>query len=50
MFAGPSKLLKSRLKSLQDNLATENPILIDAVDSFTELDRVGYRLGLLSTD
>ncbi len=50
MFAGPSKLLKSRLKSLQDNLATENPILIDAVDSFKELDRVGYRLGLLSPD
>ncbi len=50
MFAGPSKLLKSRLKSLQDNLATENPILIDAVDSFKELDRVGYRLGLLTPD
>ncbi len=50
MFAGPSKLLKSRLESLQDNLATENPILIDAVDSFKELDRVGYRLGLLTPD
>jgi len=50
MFAGPSKLLKSRLKSLQDNLATENPILIEAVDSFTELDKVAYRLGLLTKD
>lgn len=50
MFAGPSKLLKSRLQSLQDNLATENPILIHAVDSFKELDRVGYRLGLLNTN
>jgi len=50
MFAGPSKLLKSRLQSLQDNLAAENPILIHAVDSFKELDRVGYRLGLLNSD
>ncbi len=50
MFEGPSTLLKSRLKSLQDNLATENPILIDAVDSFKELDKVAYRLGLLNTE
>ncbi len=50
MFEGPSTLLKSRLQSLQDNLATENPILIDAVDSFKELDKVAYRLGLLSTE
>lgn len=49
-FAGPSTLLKSRLQSLQDNLASENPILIDAVDSFKELDRVAYRLGLLSPE
>lgn len=50
MFEGPSTLLRSRLQSLQDNLATENPILIDAVDSFKELDKVAYRLGLLTTD
>ncbi len=50
MFEGPSTLLKSRLQSLQDNLATENPVLIDAVDSFKELDKVAYRLGLLTTD
>ncbi len=50
MFSGPSTLLKSRLQSLQDNLAAENPILIDAVDSFKELDKLAYRLGLLSND
>jgi hypothetical protein len=50
MFAGPSKLLKARLDSLQDNLAAENPILIHAVDAFKELDRVGYRLGLLDSN
>lgn len=47
-FSGPSTLLKSRLQNLQDNLASENPILIDAVDSFKELDIVAYRLGLLN--
>jgi len=50
MFSGPSTLLKSRLASLQDNLAAENPILIDAVDSFKELDKIAYRLGLLDSD
>lgn len=50
MFESSTQLLKSRLKSLQDNLATENPILVDAVDSFQELDIVGYRLGLLAPD
>ena len=28
MFAEPSQLMISRLKNLQDNLATENPVLI----------------------
>ncbi|MCP3849605.1 MAG: dynamin family protein [Gammaproteobacteria bacterium] len=50
MFEAPSTLLKSRLQNLQDNLATENPLLIDAVDSFKELDKVAYRLGLLNTE
>jgi predicted GTPase len=43
-------MLQSRLKSLQENLAAENPILIDAVDSFKELDRVAYRTGLLDIE
>lgn len=47
-FSGPNDVLKSRLKSLQENLASENPILIDAVDTFQELDRIAYRLGLLN--
>ena len=46
-FSGPNNVLKARLKSLQENLATENPILIDAVDTFQELDKIAYRLGLL---
>jgi len=47
MFERPSNLLKSRLDSLQENLATENPVLIEAVDSFKKLDIVAYKLGLL---
>ncbi|MFK5893946.1 MAG: dynamin family protein [Pseudomonadota bacterium] len=48
MFERPSKLLKSRLDNLQDNLATENPVLIEAVDAFKRLDIVAYKLGLLA--
>jgi GTPase Era involved in 16S rRNA processing len=47
MFERPSKLLKSRLDNLQDNLATENPVLIEAVDAFKRLDIIAYKLGLL---
>lgn len=49
-FSGPSEILKSRLKSLQENLASESPILIDAVDTFQELDKLAYRMGLLNTN
>ncbi len=50
MFEHPSKLLKARLDNLQDNLATENPVLIEAVDAFKRLDIVAYKLGLLNED
>ncbi|MCK5696745.1 MAG: dynamin family protein [Gammaproteobacteria bacterium] len=50
MFESPTTLLQSRLKSLKENLATENPILVDAVNSFQDLDKVGYETGLLATD
>ena len=39
MFEGPSKLLKARLDNLQENLATENPVMIEAVDTFKKLDK-----------
>ncbi|MBF0264439.1 MAG: dynamin family protein [Gammaproteobacteria bacterium] len=50
MFEGPSKLLKSRLDNLQENLATENPVMIEAVDTFKKLDKVAYKLGLLTEE
>ena len=46
-FDRPSKSMKDRLDSLRSHLTRENPILVDAVDRFRELDRVAYRMGLL---
>lgn len=48
MFWRPSKQLNERIESLRGHLANENPILVDVVASFQELDQVAYRLGLLS--
>jgi len=50
MFARLSPAIRQRLDSLREHLRQENPILVDVVDRYRELDRVGYRLGLLSPD
>lgn len=50
MFTRPSAHLKKRVQRLQDHLRDENPLLVDAVESFRRLDKVGYKLGLLSPD
>jgi GTPase SAR1 family protein len=50
MLARPKKSIKERIESLREHLANENPILIDVISSFQELDKVGYSLGLLSRD
>ncbi len=50
LFVKPSQLLRQRLVSLQENLVQENPLLVDAVDSFQILDKAAYRLGLLGED
>ena len=39
--------LEQRIRSLEQHLERENPILLEAVHSFRHLDQVGYRLGLL---
>jgi len=39
-----------RLASLKEHLKRENPLLVDAVDSFHKLDRVCQKLGLLAKD
>ena len=42
--------ITTRLQNLETHLAQENPVLLDTVKSFRELDRVAYRTGLLAKD
>ncbi len=46
----PSASLRKRLKSLEQHLREENPLLVDAVGGYRRLSRVGYAMGLLSAD
>ena len=49
MIIGPDPNLKARIKSLRSHLSTENPLLVSVVDHFCELDKLAYKLGVLST-
>jgi hypothetical protein len=44
----PDELTNSRLKHLESHLEKENPVLLSTVQSFRELDKVAYRMGLLN--
>ncbi len=44
------KTVKQRLRNLEDHLRKENPVLVAAVQSYRELDRVGRALGLLDAE
>ncbi len=44
----PSKRIDQRLKGLQDHLKRENPVLVDAVGKYRELDKVAAKMGLLA--
>jgi len=46
----PRKAIENRLKNLEKHLEQENPILIEAVKSFKELDNIAFRMGLISND
>lgn len=46
----PNQQVKQRLSELESHLKNENQLLVDVVKSFRNLDRVAYRLGLLTTD
>ncbi len=50
MFNKPSKQIQERIEGLRAHLSSENPLLVDVIGSFQELDKVAYRLGLLSND
>ena len=42
--------ITQRLKNLENHLQQENPVLLSAVQSFRELDKVAYGMGLLARD
>lgn len=47
---GADPVIENRLQKLEKHLQHENPVLLSAVKSFRELDRVAYRMGLLARD
>ncbi len=44
------KTIEKRLRKLEKHLKQENPVLIDAVKSFRELDGIAWRMGLIDAD
>ena len=36
-----------KLRTLKEHLRQENPLLVDAVEDFLSLDKIGHRMGLL---
>ena len=49
MLTGPDANLKARIKSLRSHIKNENPLLVDVVDYFCELDKLAYKLGILNS-
>ncbi|HHN72794.1 MAG TPA: dynamin family protein, partial [Thermopetrobacter sp.] len=46
-MAKPAKALAKRIDQLKSHLERENPLLVDTVGHFQQLDQVAYRTGLL---
>lgn len=46
--AGP--VIETRLKHLEAHLEQENPVLLTTVQSFRDLDRIAYRMGLFNPE
>lgn len=42
-------IVTERIRSLQQHLQQENPILVEVVDQFIELDKIGLQLGVLGS-
>jgi GTPase SAR1 family protein len=42
--------MSQRLDQLEQHLAAENPVLLETIKGFRQLDKVGHRLGLLAKD
>jgi hypothetical protein len=47
---GADSAINQRLQNLESHLREENPVLLDALGSYRELDRIAYRMGLLERD
>ena len=45
----PAKRMEQRLKRLQEHLKRENPVLVEAVNQYRELDTIAQKLGLLDS-
>jgi predicted GTPase len=45
-----SSVIEHRLKQLEDHLEQENPVLLNAVQSFRKLDRISRQMGFLHDD
>ena len=41
---------EERYKRIKEHLAEENPILVEVMEKFEELDKIGYQSGLLDTN
>ncbi|MBF0163991.1 MAG: dynamin family protein [Magnetococcales bacterium] len=50
MFTSASSQVDRRLNSLEKHLQQENPVLLQVVQTFRELDQVAYRMGVISRD
>ena len=49
-MSDPPFSVEHRIATLETHLEHENPLLLDVVKSFRELDKVAYRLGALSSE
>ncbi|UCC56254.1 MAG: dynamin family protein [Gammaproteobacteria bacterium] len=49
-MSSAGKTIRQRLKSLEQHLSKENPILVGAVNSYRHLDLVGRSMGLLNSE
>ena len=49
-MSAASSSIEQRIVTLEAHLERENPLLLDVVKSFRELDKVAYRLGVLSCE
>lgn len=49
-MVAPEKEIEQRLRSLEEHLQKENPLLVDAVKGFRRLDKIAHKTGLMKRD